>query len=244
MKKIFFRIFLWIIIFCLFTGLFVFAVNFYVLNFSNEKNILSNVDKLEHIEIWLVFWASIKNNFPSVVLKDRLDVALEAYKKWKISKIIVSWDNSKKNYNEPVVMKEYLALNWVKREDIYEDFAWFDTYDSIYRARDIFKAKKIVFFTQEFHLKRALYIAEKLGIEAVWVSTDLRKYANSNYNFFREIFARVKAFLDADIFKVKPKFLWEPIKIVSNNEITETKEVLKWEELEDFLKTFSWNLDK
>lgn len=243
MKNILKKIFLYFIIFLIFVWFTIFFINYYVLSFS-KNNYFLKVDELENTEIWLVFWASVKNNYPSIILKDRLDVAFDAYEKWKITKIIVSWDNSIKTYNEPKVMKNYLVNLWVKKDDIYEDFAGFDTYDSIYRARDIFNAKKIVLFTQEFHLKRAIYIAEKLWLEAYGVSTDLRNYKLSRYNTFREVFARIKAFFEVEIIKSKPKFLWESIKILSNEEINETKEILKWEELEEFLKNFSWSFEK
>lgn len=243
MKNILKKIIFYFLLLLIFIWFSVFLINYYVLSFS-KNNYFLKVDELKNTEIWLVFWASVRKNYPSIILKDRLDVAFDAYKKWKINKIIVSWDNSIKTYNEPKVMKNYLLGLWVKKEDIYEDFAGFDTYDSIYRARDIFKAEKIVLFTQEFHLKRAIYIAEKLWLEAYGVSTDLRNYRFSRYNTFRETFARIKAFFEVEIIKSKPKFLWESIKILSNEEINETKEILKWEELEEFLKNFSWSFEK
>lgn len=228
MKNIFKKIFLYCFLLWIFLIFAILSINFYVLSFTKiEKNYFHNVENLSNFETWLVFWASVKSWKPSLILKDRLDVAFKAYKTRKIKKIIVSWDNSIASYNEPAIMKQYLINLWVKKEDIYEDFAGFDTYDSLYRARDIFKTKEIVLFTQDFHLKRALYIAERLGIKAVWVETNLRIYARPNYNNFREVFARIKAFFETDILKVKPKFLWEEIKIVSNDEIEDIKETLK-----------------
>lgn len=243
MKNIFKKIILYIFLLLISLWLVIFFINYYILSFS-KKNYYNSVDKLEKKEIWIVFWASVKWWKPSLILKDRLDVAFEAYEKWKIEKIIVSGDNSIVTYNEPFVMKKYLLSLWVKKEDIYEDFAWFDTYDSLYRAKDIFKVNELVLFTQDFHLKRAIYIAEKLWIKAYWVSTDLRKYLRPRYNYYREIFARVKAFVEIEITKPKPKFLWDTIKIVSNEEINEIKKTLKWEELEDFLKNFSWSFEE
>lgn len=243
MKNILIKIFLYSFLGLIFILFFIILVNYYVLSFSWEKNILK-VEDLEKTEIWLVFWASVRNGYPSTILKDRLDIAFKAYSLGKIEKIIVSGDNSVLDYNEPKVMKNYLVWLWVKKEDIYEDFAGFDTYDSIYRARDIFQAEKIVFFTQEFHLKRSLYISERLWLEAIWVSSDLHIYHKARYNAFREFFARVKAFLEVEIIKPKPKFLGETIKIVSNDEIFEAREFLKWEELEKFLKDFSWSFDE
>lgn len=238
MKNILKKIFLYFSLILFSLLLFIFFINYYVLSFSKVwLNYFENIYNIPKLETWLVFWSSVKWWKPSLILKDRLDVAFEAYKSKKINKIIVSWDNSKLSYNEPKIMKKYLLSLWVKKEDIYEDFAWFDTYDSLYRARDIFKTKEIILFTQDFHLKRAIYISEKLGIKTYWVQTNLRFYKNLNYNNFREVFARIKAFLETDILKVKPKFLWEQIKIVSDDEIIDTKETLKQD---IFWETNTW----
>lgn len=186
-------------------------INLYVLNFSEGK-IISDINNLEQTNVWLVFWAKVmKTWIPSDILKDRLKVAIEAYKKNKINKIIVSGDNSLEKYDEPTSMKNYLVENGVLKDDIYLDYAWFDTYDTLYRARDIFWVDNIVLFTQEFHLKRALYIWEGLGIKTIWVSTNLQIYIYDDYYNRREVLARVKAFLNVEILKSKPKFLGNKI---------------------------------
>ena len=219
----------YIIIFLLFITFSIWIINFYVLSFS--KNWYYNhVENLERSFVWLVLGASVIWNIPSDILRDRLNIVFKAYELWKIEKIIVSWDNSKKNYNEPVTMQMYLISLWVKSNDIYVDYAWFDTYDSIYRAKEIFWVRKIVIFTQDFHLKRAMYIAKRIWLETLWVETNLQLYVNENYNNRREIFARIKAFLDVEIFKSKPKFLWEKIKIISDKKVDEVKREL----LEEF----------
>ena len=167
-----------------------------------------DIRKLKNTEVWLVFGASVKKNLePSIVLRDRLIVAWEAYNLGKIQKIIVSWDNSEKFYNEPVAMQKYLIGLGVEKRDIYLDYAGFDTYDSIYRAKHIFWVDEVVLFTQDFHLKRAIYISERLGIKSSWVFTNLSTYQSTNYNLKREVLARVKAFLDVEINSSKPKFL-------------------------------------
>lgn len=216
-------IFSWIIILLI---LFIVWVNYYVLSFS-KQNYYYDVEWLDNKYIWLVFWASVINNkYPSDILKDRLKVAFEAYNNWKIKKIIVSWDNSKINYNEPEVMKNYLVSLWVKTDDVYLDYAWFDTYDSLYRAREIFDATEIVLFTQDFHLKRAMYIWSKLWLQVYWVETNLQKYIKQNYNNRRELFARIKAFFEIEVFKNKPKFLGEKVYIVTDEQIENTKKPL------------------
>ncbi len=189
-----------------------FTINYYVISFW-EKFLYPKNSKLD-LKVWLILWAWIKNNSqPSDILKDRLDTWVEAYKNKLISKIIVSWDNSKINYNEPEVMEKYLLKKWVLKKDIFKDYAWFDTYDSIYRAKNIFWVKKMLIFTQKYHLYRALYISNNLWIDSYWMVSDKHIYLNMIWFKFRELFSRVKAFLEVEILKSKPKFLWKKIKI-------------------------------
>jgi len=222
MKKYFFLgtgiIILWLLT--------IFLINIYVLGFSKD-NYFTKVSKLNQNEVWLVFWASVLNNWmPSDILKDRLKVAANAYKQWKIKQIIVSGDNRKLNYNEPDVMKKYLVSLWVRSSHIHPDYAGFDTYDSLYRARDLFFVKDLTLFTQDFHLKRAMYISYRLGINAVWMQTNLQKYIADDYNNKREIFARVKAFLDVEVFNSQPKYLGDSLRITPKTEIEEIKKEL------------------
>ncbi len=225
MKKKLLHLTLFIFLFFWLIAVSIYAINFYVLSFS-KINYFYDVEWLEKNYVWLVFWASIiKNKTPSDILKDRLKVAYKAYHEWKIEKIIVSGDNSHSDYNEPFAMKKYLVELWVDEDDIYLDYAWFDTYDSLYRAKMVFWVEKLVLFTQDFHLKRAMYIWQKLWIKTLWVETNLQKYMNESYYNRRELLARLKAFLDVEIFKSKPKFLWEKIEIVTDEKINEAK---KW----------------
>ena len=188
----------------------IFLINYWVLSFSKE-NFYDDVNKLPQIEVWLVFWASVKSTLePSDILKDRLKVAANAYLKWKIEKVIVSWDNGHKNYDEPTAMYKYLVSRWVDSDDIYLDYAGFDTYDSIYRAKYLFWVEEIILFTQDFHLKRAMYLAKRLWFKKViWIQTNLQKYIAEDYNNRREVLARVKAFLDIEINNSKPIVLGE-----------------------------------
>ena len=157
--------------------------------------------------------AVYQNSIPSPMLKDRLDVAAEIYRKKIVPKILVSGDNGNKEYDEVTVMQKYLIDNGIPAKDIVMDYAGFDTYQTIYRARDVFQVKKAVIATQDFHLYRALYIGEKLSVDLVGVDSTLRDYNNSLWNRSREYLARVKAFLECEIFKPKPKFLGDVIPI-------------------------------
>ncbi|MDD3144821.1 MAG: ElyC/SanA/YdcF family protein [Candidatus Gracilibacteria bacterium] len=203
--------------------LFIVGVNYYVLTYSKE-DYYYNVEGLDNKYVGLVFGASIlANKEPSDILKDRLKVAYNAYKLGKIKKIIVSGDNSLVNHNEPEVMKQYLIKEGVKEFDIYQDYAGFDTYDSLYRAHEIFGVDELVLFTQDFHLKRAMYISKKMGIKTYGVETNLQKYLKESYNNRREIFARIKAFFEIEVFKSKPKFLGDKVPIISDEELQEIK---------------------
>lgn len=214
---------LWSIL--LFLVLVITAINFYVLSFS-KTNYYIQVNDLPEKYVGLVLWASVKwNSMPSDILKDRLDVAFQAYEEGKIKKFLVSGDNSKLYYNEPEVMKNYLVWLWANKNDIYLDYAGFDTYSSLYRARDIFLVDELIIFTQDFHLKRAMYIGKKLGIETYGIETNLRRYLKENYYDFREVFARVKAFLNVDVLYSSPKYLWDQIEIITDEQIEEVK---KW----------------
>lgn len=156
----------------------------------------------------------------SWILRDRLDTGLELYRAGLAPKILVSGDHGQKNYNEVQAMKDYLLDHDVPAQDIFMDHAGFDTYDSLYRARDIFHVKSAIIVTQNFHLPRALYIARRLGIETQGIQARLYYpwwYANT----IRDSLARVKAYLDVEILKSKPHHLGELIPISGDGRVTQ-----------------------
>lgn len=182
------------------------TINTYIINYSSER--IVKIKDLSWYKIGLVLWASVKPDWlPSDILADRLKTSQEAYLNWKISKIIVSGDNMKINYNEPDAMKKYLINLWVDKDDIYPDYAWFDTYDSMYRAKRIFWVKKMVIFTQKYHLYRSIYIANKIWIDSVWIESDKQKYLWIVRYRLREFLSRIKAFLEVEILKSETKYL-------------------------------------
>ena len=150
---------------------------------------------------------------PSPVLEDRLLYAYELYTTGKAKKIIVSGDHGRKDYDEVNAMKEYLVQKGVPEADIFLDHAGFDTYDSMIRARDIFGVKTLHISTQNFHIRRAIYIARRLGIEAYgYASPDKPSYGMARLNL-RESLAKIKAFWDTDIVHRAPKVGGESIPI-------------------------------
>ncbi|MDD2457621.1 MAG: ElyC/SanA/YdcF family protein [Eubacteriales bacterium] len=161
----------------------------------------------------------LANGTPSQMLQDRLDVALLYYNSGRTDRILVSGDNGQVEYNEVIVMRNYLLAHGVPIEVIFMDHAGFDTYDTMYRARDIFLVDKAVVVTQEFHLLRALYIGQELGLEVHGVASDPRPYAGADYYRLREYLARFKAFLDCQ-FNSKPTYLGETIPITGDGRAT------------------------
>ena len=119
-------------------------------------------------------------------------------------------------------MKQFAIDKGVPSEDIFMDHAGFSSYDSIYRAKEIFGAKKILIVTQKYHLYRALYIADKLEIEAYGVGSDPRKYSGQALREIREIFARDKDFVKC-IFKPESTYLGDTIPVSGNGDITNDK---------------------
>lgn len=199
----------------------VFGINFYV-KASTKKQIIDNESELSNlsdVDCILILGAGVRNNAPSPMLEDRLLKGIELYNKNISNKIIMSGDHGREEYDEVNIMKDFAIDKGIKSEDIFMDHAGFSTYESIYRAKEIFEAKKIIIVTQSYHLYRALYIANSLGIEAYGVSADLRTYTNQLPREIREIVARDKDFIKC-IYKPKPTYLGDTIPVSGNGDIT------------------------
>lgn len=159
---------------------------------------------------------------PSNMLTDRLITGIDLYKREAAPKLLMSGDHSRKDYDEVNVMKQYAKDSDVPSEDIFMDHAGLSTYESLYRAKEIFKAQKIIIVSQEYHLYRALFIADKLGLEAVGVSADIRTYRGQTFRDIREVLARTKDYVTS-ILKPKPTFLGETIPVDGNGDVTNDK---------------------
>lgn len=193
-------------------------INYKVVKFSSEY--IVSIEEAPESEAALVLGALVyKSGRVSPILGDRLDYGIELYKKNKVSKLLLSGDHGQKNYDEVNSMKKYALEKDVISKDIFMDHAGFNTYDSMYRAKDVFKAEKVIIVTQEYHLSRAIYIARKLGIDAYGVASDKHYYPKLAIYKFRESIARCKDYLLV-IFKVKPKYLGEPIDITGDGSAT------------------------
>ena len=166
-------------------------------NFYNEK-IFTSKDKIPDYRVAIVFGAGLSENGtePSTVLQDRIMSAVELYKLGKIKKILMSGDNSFKDYNEPQVMIKIAKENGVSIFDLQADYAGRRTYDTCYRAKAIFGIDKAILITQDFHLTRALYTCNILGIDAIGYVADKNVYKNIEYYISRDLLATINAYWD------------------------------------------------
>lgn len=164
------------------------------------------------VDVALIPGAAVsRDGVLSPIFIDRIDAAVALYESQKVSKILVSGDNSTLAYNEVNPVRLYLIKKGIPDKDIFLDHAGFDTYSTMYRARDIFGVSSMIIATQSFHLPRSLYIAHKLGIEAYGINADRGHILFRNY--VREVLATEKAIFDVFIHR-KPKFLGDAIPIM------------------------------
>ena len=196
------------------------SINFYVKT-TTQKQIIQEKDleNMSDIDCIIILGAAIWGDKPSPMLEDRLLEGINLYKNNVSNKIIMSGDHGRKEYDEVNIMKKYAIEKGVPSEKIFMDHAGFSTYESIYRAKEIFGAKKVIIVTQKYHLYRALYISNQLGMEAYGVGADPRQYAGATYRELREILARNKDFVKC-ILKPQPTYLGETIPVSGNGDVT------------------------
>ena len=196
------------------------GINLFV-KLSTKKQIIkeNEYSNLSDVDCIIILGAGIWGDKPSPMLEDRLQEGIKLYQNNVSDKIIMSGDHGKKEYDEVNIMKNYVVERGIPSENIFMDHAGFSTYESIYRAKEIFQAKKIVIVTQKYHLYRALYIANRLRIEAYGVGSDPRQYVGATNREIREILARNKDFFKC-IFKPKPTYLGDTIPVNGNGDVT------------------------
>ncbi|MCU6763696.1 vancomycin high temperature exclusion protein [uncultured Roseburia sp.] len=199
----------------------VFGINGYV-KYSVKERIITSKEaaQMKDADCILVLGCAVwSGGKPSYMLQDRLDAGIDLYQKHAAPKLLMSGDHGRKDYDEVNTMKNYAMDRGIVSEDVFMDHAGFSTYESMYRAKEIFQAEKVIIVTQEYHLYRALYVADKLGLDAYGVSADARTYSRQSYRELREILARVK-----DVFTVavhaKPTYEGEVISIKGDGNLT------------------------
>lgn len=226
MKKVFKRIFS--VFLCLFVvGASTFAILHSIVKGTTSDQILAPADisNMEEFDCILVLGCLVRENgVPSGMLHDRLQRSVELYQSGASAKLLMSGDHGRTDYDEVAAMKQFAIDAGIPSENIFMDHAGFSTYESIYRAKDIFQAKRILIVTQEYHLYRALYIANQFGIEAYGVASDYHTYGGQFMREIREMLARVKDFASC-IFKPEPTYLGEAIPIFGDGNITNDNSV-------------------
>lgn len=198
------------------------AVNGFVK--SSAQRQITSIEELEGqdgaADAVLVLGAQVKaDGTPSKMLKERLDTGIEVYKAGLTDRIIMSGDHGRKDYDEVNTMKNYAIEQGVPAEHIFMDHAGFSTYESMYRAKEIFQADKVIVVTQKYHLYRAVYDAEAMGIAAWGVPCDTKVYSGDKYRKFREALARIKD-VGYTLIKPEPACLGAAIPVSGNGNVT------------------------
>jgi SanA protein len=169
------------------------------------KKRIYTVDRVPSHRVAIVFGAGLTfDGRPMPALADRVRTAVDLYAAGKVQKLLMSGDNRFVDYNEPEAMRQYALARGVPDEDIVLDYAGRRTYDTCYRADYIFGVQDAILVTQWFHLDRALYTCDKLGIDAVGVAADRRPYVAARYWWLREVAAVTRAWLDLNILHPTP----------------------------------------
>ena len=186
-----------------------------------EKRIVSREEAAElEADAILILGAGVwEGGVPSPMLQDRLEEGLALYQAGAAPKILVSGDHGQSDYDEVNVMKAYLMTAGVPDEDIFMDHAGFSTYESLYRAREVFGARSLIIVTQKYHMYRALYIARRLGLQVLGCHADPRRYYGEAVREAREMLARDKDILWC-LVKPEPTYLGEPIDIHGSGSVT------------------------
>ena len=223
MSKIVKRVIIGMIIVILVILIILLGINFFVIAKTKNKILTEEQAKeLEDVDCILVLGAGIWGENPSPMLEDRLLQGISLYQKGISHKMIMSGDHGRDNYDEVNVMKRFAIERNVKSEDVFMDHAGFSTYDSMYRAKDVFEVKKILIVTQKYHMYRAIYVAEQLGMEAYGVNSDPQAYAGQTIREVREVLARDKDWFKCMI-KPEPAYLGETIPVSGNGNVTNDK---------------------
>ena len=202
-----------------------FLVNLYMIR-KEEKYILTadQAGELEDVDCIMVLGCGVRpDGTPSGMLSDRLDQGIRLYDEHVSDKLLMSGDHGKVNYDEVNLMKQFAIDRAVPSENIFMDHAGFSTYESMYRARDIFQVKKIVIVTQRYHMYRALYVAQSMGMEAYGVASDPRTYGGPRMRDVRELLARPKDLIYT-IVMPKPTYLGDSIPVSGDGNVTNDKD--------------------
>ncbi len=214
---------------CLLLG-FLFAqipllINIYVVGYGADYILTPEEAAKENFDCVLVLGAGVWDSGPSHMLEERLNKGLEIYEIGCTDRILMSGDHGTKGYDEVNVMKDFAVDKGAVADEVFMDHAGFSTYESMYRAKEIFNVEKVIIVTQKYHLYRAIYNARKLGLDAYGVAADGQydyDITLKAYNNARESLARCKDFVYC-IFKPEPTYLGDVIPISQSGALTDDK---------------------
>ncbi len=197
------RIFLWLSAIGLIGLTFVFAVGIYVQKSQADKikTSMTEIPTEEPPRVAIVLGARVwSDGSASSVLYDRVLTAVELYRAGRVKKLLMSGDNPTQDYDEPTAMKNTAMQLGVPEQDIVLDFAGRRTYDTCWRAKEIFEVKKAIIVTQEFHQARSLYFCNNLGVESIGITANRRKYLGERRWAVREFFSRFGAWFEMNFY--------------------------------------------
>lgn len=224
MQKIWYGRFKWlkrVIVICFMTGilgiLLVLGINQYIKHTAEERI----QEEVPEVDCILVLGAGLtEEGTPSLVLRDRLDKAIALYQQGISDRLLMSGDHGSESYDEVNAMKQYAVNAGIPADNIFMDHAGFSTYESIYRARDVFQVKSLAVVTQPYHEYRAVYIAMKLGLDVYGTPSKATHYQGSWMLEAREKLARTKEFVNL-LIRPEPTYLGEPISIHGSGAATD-----------------------
>ena len=185
-----------------------------VVSCSTKKMVYQSVESIPYNKTALLLGTSkhLSDGRKNLYYQDRIEAVAALFHAHKVDYVIVSGDNSRKDYDEPTDMKNDLVAAGIPAERIYLDYAGFRTLDSVVRCKEIFGQTSFTIVSQQFHNERAIYLARHYNIAAIGFNAkDVQAY----YGFktlLREKLARVKLFVDLLVHK-KPRFLGEKVQV-------------------------------
>lgn len=223
-RKVFWRRLGWTALFVAAAGFaLVMSLSAYVKNKTAEQILSAEEASALDADCILVLGCGIRDDgTPSHMLEDRLLRGIELYESGASKRLLMSGDHGSEDYDEVNLMKDFAVERGVPSEAVFMDHAGFSTYESIVRAKEVFQVKKMIIVSQEYHLPRALYLADCMGLEAYGVASDLRSYRAQTYREIREIAARAKDVILGAL-QPEPTYLGNSIPISGNGDLTNDK---------------------
>lgn len=198
-------------------------INIYVVNRYNHKIGDEALEGLEGADCIMILGAGVWDSGPSYMLQDRLNKGLQLYNNNVSNRLLMSGDHGRVHYDEVNVMKDFAVTEGISPEHVFMDHAGFSTYESMVRAQKVFDVQSLVIVTQEYHLYRAVYIANQLGMDAYGVPARTITYKYQWMRNLREQVARAKDMVWL-MFRVPPKYLGEVIPISGSGAATDDRD--------------------